>query len=52
MTKAKCKICGYIYDPEVGEERKNVAPNTDWPDVPKNFRCPSCGAGKKAFVEL
>ena len=45
----KCKVCGYIYKPEVGESRKDVAPGTEWEDVPESFKCPSCGAPKKMF---
>jgi rubredoxin len=52
MTRAKCKVCGYIYDPANGEKRKDIAPGTDWPDVPDDFRCPSCGAPRKSFTEL
>ncbi|MDR1818838.1 MAG: rubredoxin [Methanobrevibacter sp.] len=52
MIKAKCKICGYVYDPEKGEKRRNIAPGTEWNDVPDDFRCPSCGAAKKSFIEI
>jgi rubredoxin len=48
----KCKVCGYIYDPELGEHRRNVEANTEWDDVPEKFTCPSCGAGKRMFVQI
>jgi len=47
--KYYCGICGYIYDPEKGESRKNVSPGTSFEDLPDLFRCPSCGAGKIRF---
>ena len=47
--KMKCKVCGYIYDSEKGESRHKVEPGTVWEDVPKNFKCPSCGAPKRMF---
>ena len=28
MDKYQCGICGYVYDPEKGEPRKNTAPGT------------------------
>jgi len=28
MGKWKCKICGYIYDPEKGDPDDNIAPHT------------------------
>ena len=40
MKKYVCTVCGYIYDPEVGEESANVAPGTAWEDVPEDFLCP------------
>jgi rubredoxin len=52
MVKAKCKICIYVYDPKIGDKRSNIGSGTEWKDVPDNFRCPSCGAGKQSFIEL
>lgn len=52
MSKYKCSICGYVYDPEKGEERKDLAPGTQWEDVPEDFTCPLCGAGKKMIKEI
>lgn len=28
MKKYKCKVCGYIYDPDAGESRTKTAPGT------------------------
>lgn len=47
--RMKCKVCGYIYDPEKGESRKNVEPGTEWGNIPDSFKCPSCGAPKRMF---
>lgn len=49
MKKYVCTVCGYIYDPEVGEESANVAAGTAWEDVPEDFLCPLCGVGKDQF---
>ena len=48
MKKWKCLPCGYIYDPAKGDP-PNVAPGTAWEDVPDDWLCPVCGAGKEAF---
>ena len=50
MKKYKCKVCGYIYDPEVGEPRKDTAPGTQFDDLKNNWRCPQCGAGINRFI--
>jgi len=46
-----CDVCGYEYDEAAGEPDSGVEPGTKWEDVPENFECPLCGAGKDAFSE-
>lgn len=50
MKKYECP-CGYVYDPELGDPDKGVAPGTPWEDVPEDWVCPVCGLGKDAFNE-
>lgn len=52
MKRYKCKVCGYIYDPEVGEPRTNTPPGTAFEDLPEDWKCPKCGAGKFRFVAI
>ena len=52
MAEYKCTVCGYIYDTEKGESRRDVAAGTAWEDVPDDFRCPLCGAVKTMFKAL
>ena len=49
MTKWVCNICGYVYDPEVGDPDNGVAAGTAWEDVPADWVCPLCGVGKDDF---
>lgn len=49
MKKYICKICGYIYDPEVGDPDQGVAPGTAFEDLPDTWVCPECGMGKDEF---
>ncbi len=44
-----CTACGYIYDPEVGDENAGIPPGTSFEDLPDSWVCPLCGAGKGAF---
>jgi rubredoxin len=44
-----CQICGYIYDPEVGDADLDIAPGTAWESLPDDFICPVCGVGKDQF---
>ena len=49
MEKWKCKVCGYIYDPENGDSDGNVPPGTPFNKVPDDWVCPLCGAPKDMF---
>jgi rubredoxin len=46
-----CSVCGYIYDPEKGDPKANVGPGTLFEDLPENWVCPVCGAGKDQFTK-
>lgn len=48
----RCKVCGYLYDPEVGEPRTGTPPGTAFDDLPELWRCPKCGAGKIRFMMI
>jgi len=48
--KYEC-FCGYIYDEAAGDPDNGYAPGTKWADLPDDFVCPVCGAGKDAFSE-
>ena len=47
--KYVCDICGYVYDPELGDPDNGVAPGTPWEEVPEDWVCPLCGVGKAQF---
>ena len=44
-----CVICGFIYDEAEGWPEDGIDPGTLWADVPENWFCPDCGAGKEDF---
>ena len=52
MKKYKCVICGYIYDPEEGDPSDGIKPGTPFSDLPDDYICPVCGAGKDEFIDL
>ena len=47
--KYVCSICGYIYDPAAGDPDGGIAPGTPFADIPDDWVCPVCGAGKNDF---
>jgi len=48
----RCRVCGYIYDPREGDEEAGVPGGTAFADLPDDWVCPVCGAGKDAFEHL
>ncbi|MDD3108412.1 MAG: rubredoxin [Alistipes sp.] len=52
MKKYKCQVCGYIYDPAVGDPDNGVAPGTAFADLPEDWVCPLCQEGKEVFEEI
>ena len=46
-----CTVCGYIYDPEKGDPEGNVKAGTRFEELPANWVCPVCGAGKDQFAK-
>ncbi len=51
MAKYKCEVCGYVYDPSVGDPENGIPPNTPFEELPDSWVCPVCGAGKSEFVK-
>lgn len=50
MQKYVCQICGYVYDPALGDEENGIAPGTPFDQVPDDWTCPVCGADKGSFT--
>lgn len=50
MERYICIICGYIYDPALGDPQNGVEPGTSFKDLPEGWLCPLCGAYVDEFV--
>ena len=49
MGKYVCTICGYVYDPALGDPDSGIAAGTAFEDLPDDWVCPVCGADKDQF---
>jgi len=47
--KYMCVVCGWIYDEQLGAPDDGLSPGTRWVDVPEDWECPDCGAGREDF---
>lgn len=52
MAKWKCSVCGYVYDEGIGEPATDTPAGTGFEELPDDWKCPVCGAGKEAFEPL
>lgn len=52
MTKYRCVVCNYIYDPAEGDPDAGVAPGTVFEDISDDWVCPLCGADKNNFEKV
>ncbi|HHY41099.1 MAG TPA: High molecular weight rubredoxin [Syntrophaceticus sp.] len=52
MDKYECTVCGYVYDPEEGDPENGIEPGTAFEDLPDDWVCPVCGAGKDEFEKI
>ena len=44
-----CGLCGYEYDPRVGDQDGGIEEGTDFEDLPTWWICPMCGAPREDF---
>lgn len=47
--KYVCDACGWEYDEAAGDPENGIAPGTKFEDLPDDFTCLLCGAGKEMF---
>jgi rubredoxin len=52
MGKYECLLCGYVYDPSVGDPDAGISAGTSFDDLPDEWVCPVCGAGKDQFGKI
>jgi len=52
LAKYKCSVCGYIYDPGLGDPDGDIKPGTPFEEIPDGWVCPVCGAAKSDFEKV
>lgn len=46
-----CSICGYVYDPAIGDPANGIPAGTKFEELPSDWHCPRCRQGKDKFSE-
>lgn len=49
MQKYSCSVCGYVYDPAIGDPTNGVKAGTAFEEIADDWVCPECGVGKDSF---
>lgn len=49
MDKYVCNVCGYVYDPALGDPDGGVEAGTAFDAIPDSWVCPECGVDKTNF---
>ncbi len=52
MWQCQRANCGYIYNEAKGDRKGKIPPGTKFDDLPEDWTCPLCGAGKHMFNKL
>ena len=47
MYQCQTVNCGYIYNPDKGDRKGKIPKGTRFEDLPDDWKCPICGAGKE-----
>ena len=49
MQKYRCLVCGWVYDPSVGDPDHGIPAGVAFDDLPEEWECPVCFVGKEDF---
>ncbi len=52
VQEYQCEVCGWIYNPELGDPDNGIPPGTPFEDLPEDWTCPLCGANKAQFKAI
>lgn len=52
LSKYECQVCGYVYDPEIGDEKGSITVGTAFENLPDGWVCPICGTIKSDFEKI
>ncbi len=49
-SRLECRICWWVYDPEVGDPVHQIPPATPFAALPADWSCPVCAGQRDAFL--
>ena len=52
LHRYECGVCGYVYEPSIGDIKRNIPAGTSFEAIAPDWRCPVCNTKKKAFADI
>jgi rubredoxin len=52
LHRHECGVCGYIYEPSIGDVKRNIPRGTAFESLSEDWRCPVCNTKKKSFSDI
>jgi rubredoxin len=52
IWRCQTSNCGYLYDSARGDRKGKIPKGVPFEELPEDWKCPICGAGKKMFQPL
>ncbi|MCM0593130.1 MAG: rubredoxin [Gloeotrichia echinulata IR180] len=52
LDRYECRACGYVYEPDKGDDKHDIPSGIPFAELPINWRCPVCSAKKQAFANI
>ncbi len=49
MDRWRCSVCGYIYNPDIGDPDSGIGPGVMFEELSESWGCPDCGTEKELF---
>ncbi len=49
MEKFICQVCGYVYDPAIGEPDSGIETGIPFGAISEDWNCPQCNAPQSEF---
>ncbi|MGG6293535.1 rubredoxin [Leptolyngbya sp. AN02str] len=52
LDRYECAACGYVYEPQKGDNSNQIPAGTPFEELPEDWRCPVCGARRPRFSNI
>lgn len=51
-ARLECRICWHVYNPEAGDESRQIPAGTPFAELPADWSCPVCSGDRSGFMVI